>query len=305
MQRVLVLDQYKILEIEESAYNNIYFVGDIHGMFHLLEDELVKVGFDKNKDLLIATGDLVDRGKNSIQSLDYLNEKWFVSVFGNHDYKFMNIPDNSYMGIFPPQEQFDREISNKDIIDLKKTFSDKLYAGIQVNLNSGEKIGVVHADVPSGETWSNFKCKISSGDLESIECAIWSRKVAKMCLLKINLDNNSLTEEDYNRFLIDNRMHEFNNNIKYGEIYSLDHLRNWIEETQRNSYVHDVKYIIHGHSIISRKDEIVRFANRIYIDSGAFLTESYRYQDRNGVIELYIPETDNDFGLTLLNLKNI
>ena len=37
-------------------------------------------GFNKDTDLLVATGDLVDRGKTSIEAIDYLQKKWFVSA---------------------------------------------------------------------------------------------------------------------------------------------------------------------------------------------------------------------------------
>ena len=44
---------YNVLELKQYDYDNIYIVGDIHGMFHLLEKELKKVNFNKDKDLLI------------------------------------------------------------------------------------------------------------------------------------------------------------------------------------------------------------------------------------------------------------
>lgn len=45
----------KYLNINEDM--NVYVVGDIHGCYALLKQELGKIGFDYSKDLLIGVGD--------------------------------------------------------------------------------------------------------------------------------------------------------------------------------------------------------------------------------------------------------
>lgn len=44
-------EYYQIKQVNEKDYNNIYVVGDIHGMFHILEKKLKKIGFNKKTDL--------------------------------------------------------------------------------------------------------------------------------------------------------------------------------------------------------------------------------------------------------------
>jgi serine/threonine protein phosphatase 1 len=61
-------------------------VGDIHGSFDSLQRALDRIGFDPAVDRLFAVGDLVDRGPQSHQVLDWLAQPWFFSVCGNHDY---------------------------------------------------------------------------------------------------------------------------------------------------------------------------------------------------------------------------
>ena len=72
-------------KVDGSEYRNVYIMGDLHGCYSLLEKELKRIKFDKKKDLLIATGDLVDRGEDSLKCLRLINEPWFKTVVGNHE----------------------------------------------------------------------------------------------------------------------------------------------------------------------------------------------------------------------------
>ena len=49
----------KVKYVNGDDYSNIYVVGDLHGSYSLLKEELKAVGFNYNTDLLIAVGDLV------------------------------------------------------------------------------------------------------------------------------------------------------------------------------------------------------------------------------------------------------
>jgi len=64
-----------------------YFVGDIHGCYKELILLLKKINFCPKKDELWTTGDLVGRGKYSLEVLRYLFslEKSAKIVLGNHD----------------------------------------------------------------------------------------------------------------------------------------------------------------------------------------------------------------------------
>ena len=62
-----------------------FVVGDLHGCFSLLMDELEKVHFNRNKDRLFSVGDLTDRGKENIECLTLLEQLWFHAVKGNHE----------------------------------------------------------------------------------------------------------------------------------------------------------------------------------------------------------------------------
>lgn len=63
----------------------LYFVGDIHGHFDVLNYALKSLGFSK-KDALVSVGDLIDRGDQNIEVLSFfINTENTYGVFGNHE----------------------------------------------------------------------------------------------------------------------------------------------------------------------------------------------------------------------------
>ena len=77
MQLVKVWDQ----EIK----GRLWTCGDIHGCYSLLMNTLSQVGFDFENDLLVAVGDLVDRGPQNLECIELLDQSWFTSIRGNHE----------------------------------------------------------------------------------------------------------------------------------------------------------------------------------------------------------------------------
>lgn len=74
-----------------------YIVGDVHGCFKELQKLLKKVFFNKKKDTLWSTGDLVARGPESLKVLLFFKSlgKQAKLVLGNHDLHLIS----SYYGV--------------------------------------------------------------------------------------------------------------------------------------------------------------------------------------------------------------
>ena len=72
---------------------NTYVVGDIQGCYDGLLRLLDKVKFDDTNDTLLAVGDLVARGEDSLNTLRFLKSlgKNFHSVLGNHDLHLLSV----------------------------------------------------------------------------------------------------------------------------------------------------------------------------------------------------------------------
>lgn len=119
-----------------------FVVGDIHGEFDLLIDELEKVDFNTDEDTLFSVGDLVDRGPKSIEALYYLRQPWFKAVRGNHEQmtidaggRFCHVQNGG--GWY---NELDENTQNK----VKAAFRALPYI-IEFDSPSGRSIGVVHA----------------------------------------------------------------------------------------------------------------------------------------------------------------
>lgn len=76
---------YNYQRIDGTAFRNVWVVGDLHGCHTLLMNELDRVGFNPECDLLISVGDLIDRGPENVECLELLQMPWFRAVMGNHE----------------------------------------------------------------------------------------------------------------------------------------------------------------------------------------------------------------------------
>ena len=62
-----------------------FVVGDLHGCFDYLRVMLEHIQFDRVTDRLFCVGDLVDRGPQSEEAIDWIAKPWFHAVRGNHE----------------------------------------------------------------------------------------------------------------------------------------------------------------------------------------------------------------------------
>lgn len=75
-----------IRRFEKNTSGRDLIVGDIHGCFTKLQKALADIGFSPEKgDRLFSVGDLVDRGPESDQAIEWLRRPWFHAVQGNHE----------------------------------------------------------------------------------------------------------------------------------------------------------------------------------------------------------------------------
>lgn len=124
----------------------ILAVGDVHGRFDLLDEELARLSYDASRDRIVLLGDLVNRGPYSDRVDHWWNE---LRVLGNHEQMvswYVNgitarLPGgagSAWLEATPPRRR--REMVER--------LMDAPHA-IEAITPRGRRVGFVHAQVPS------------------------------------------------------------------------------------------------------------------------------------------------------------
>lgn len=171
---------------DKEIKGRLFAVGDLHGSYTLLMNKLKSIDFDFDNDLLVAVGDLVDRGAENIQCVELLSKRWFTSVRGNHeDLCIGGLHDASYKRchISNGGDWF-YMLDGQAMYNIAKTFAG-LPIVLEVN-HGGKKFGFVHGHIEQND-WQEFKDSFDSESetqRSSADLAIWGRE-------RISQGNNS------------------------------------------------------------------------------------------------------------------
>lgn len=68
-----------------------YIIGDLQGCYDEFKALLAKIAFDPKHDTLYLVGDLINRGPNSLETLEYIyhHQEAIFPVLGNHDLSYL------------------------------------------------------------------------------------------------------------------------------------------------------------------------------------------------------------------------
>ena len=177
-------DQHTTQNILETfsinQHGRDFVVGDIHGCFSLLNKTLKRLHFNAETDRLFAVGDLIDRGPESEQILDWLNQPWFYSCLGNHEEMMLTLSPSSKQGInwcqnYGGEWWLDLPADNRK--EIRHAFA-QLPITIELETRLG-RVGLVHADIPKGMTWQTFIRLLEMGDRDTRKLALWGRSRIK------------------------------------------------------------------------------------------------------------------------------
>lgn len=160
MNKEVYVEKLGLVQVIKPRHpdGRVFVVGDIHGDYELFMEKLVLVGFDFDKDLVVAVGDLVDRKDKNIQCVGLLDKPWFVSVLGNHE-------DFCMLGFMSDRmAHLHRDPRNGGAWFYKLTLEERsevvrkfLQMPLAIEIDyKGKRYGFTHADIPI-TNWDELK----------------------------------------------------------------------------------------------------------------------------------------------------
>lgn len=163
---------------DKEIKGKLWAVGDIHGCYNLLMNRLKEIGFDFENDLLVAVGDLVDRGTQNIQCIELLSKPWFTSVRGNHeDLCIGGLHNESYKRCHVSNGgEWFYMLDGQAMYNIAKTFAE-LPVVLEISHN-GKKFGFVHGHIEQNN-WDEFKETFTQEPTtfrDPSELAMWGRE---------------------------------------------------------------------------------------------------------------------------------
>jgi len=110
----------------------VWAIGDIQGCYDALQQMLQKIQFDERYDTLWLAGDLVNRGKKSLEVLEYLHsiKKNVRVVLGNHDLTLIA----AYYGIKKSNPTIDTILSSPNAPKLIKWLRGQKFLHVDYRL---------------------------------------------------------------------------------------------------------------------------------------------------------------------------
>lgn len=165
-----------VVRFERNSAGRDFVVGDIHGCFDALCMQMDKVQFDPAVDRIFSVGDLVDRGEQSRDAVNWIGEPWFQTVRGNHEQmaiEWATSPGMIEAGCYAANGgQWFMDLSVQQQQAVAAAFLT-LPVVIEVEADAG-LVGLVHAE-PCGNDWAAFVESVQAKDGYVIDHAMWAR----------------------------------------------------------------------------------------------------------------------------------
>jgi len=139
-----------------------YAIGDIQGCFEPLQTLLKKIAFNPENDTLWFTGDLVNRGPSSLQTLRFVKQlgQSAITVLGNHDLHLLAIAEGFAKA--KPDEHL------QDILNAPDKHELLSWLRHQPLMHDDTSLGfsMIHAGLPP--QWDYSQARLLADELQSV-----------------------------------------------------------------------------------------------------------------------------------------
>ncbi len=168
----------------------LFISPDLHGCYDKLFEKLDELDFNYDEDLLVATGDLVDRGKKSFDCFNLIYKSWFQSVRGNHEdfcLQYISAKNNGDRNFSKDihinnggQWFYDLPIATQNVIGLE---IKNMPVAITINRNN-KKYGILHGDIPDYmKSWEDVLFFLNGSNYQkTMDHILWGRTRIKRAM---------------------------------------------------------------------------------------------------------------------------
>ncbi len=174
-----------------------YAIGDLQGCLEPLLELLDKLNFNSSKDSLWFTGDLINRGPDSLKTLRYimsLGDK-AISVLGNHDLHFLAVAAGHNRR--DSRDTFDSLLAAPDLNDLVAWLRSRPL----IHYDQSRNMALIHAGLPP--QWSIADAITYAHEIEDLLLnSNYQQLLGNMYGNSPTQWNNELKGEDRYRFII-------------------------------------------------------------------------------------------------------
>jgi serine/threonine protein phosphatase 1 len=213
-----------------NCHGKDYICSDIHGHFSLLTQQLEQINFDEDVDRLFSLGDLIDRGDESGQALEWLAKPWFFAIQGNHERMLINAYESRSESLWFQWMMWGGSWAEDMELEALEPFYlafSQLPLAIELALPNGKSVGLVHAELPDACDWNDIKQLLEHIEPDQIEATL---ATSDMLWSKI---------QPY---------------LPIDEIPRIEPVRN-------------IDHVFHGHTIV---DNYKTITNRTFMDLGSY-----------------------------------
>ena len=149
-----------------------WVVGDVHGCFQTLRQALRGIDFEYGRDRLFSVGDLIDRGPNSIEALEWLeNERFEAVVMGNHEAEMVRmLQTGEILAPAKAYQQWMWNIERRDLFRWHRALRP-LPLAVTVETAAAGRVGIVHCSTWS-DSWSATIDALEKRDIVAINMVL-------------------------------------------------------------------------------------------------------------------------------------
>jgi len=176
---------------------SVYAIGDLQGCLDPLTNLLNKIHFDSSKDTLWFTGDLINRGPRSLDTLRFIIELGdsAITVLGNHDLHFLAVTAGNTR--HTTRDTFEDLLAAPDVEQL----ADWIRSQPLMHYDQTRNIALIHAGLPP--QWSITEARRYASEVETVlQSDHYQELVTTMYGNNPTHWDNSLTDIHRYRFII-------------------------------------------------------------------------------------------------------